>query len=120
MEHLELANRIAKTLYDKKAVDIVVLSVAHLTVIADYMVIATGRSSISVKALANEVEDQLSASHIKPRRSEGHNEGRWIVIDYGSVIVHVFHQEERSYYNLERLWEDGTNRVPQPFAQDDL
>lgn len=118
MTESALARRIADILYDKKARDIVVLEVGHLTILADYLVIATGRSAIQVKALAQEVDDRLAAEGAQLRRKEGHNEGRWIVLDYGSVMVHVFHQEERSFYNLERLWEDGHNRVLLPFDQE--
>lgn len=117
MEHIALAQQIASILYDKKAQDILALNVGHMTVITDTMVIASGRSAIQVKTLADEVDERLAQEGIHPRRSEGHNEGRWIVIDYASVIVHIFHQEERAYYNLERLWEDGSNRLVLPFDQ---
>jgi iojap-like ribosome-associated protein len=119
MDSIALAQQVASILYDKKAQDIVALNVGHMTVIADCMVIATGRSAIQVKTLADEVDEKLSAQGIEPRRMEGHNEGRWIVIDYGFVIVHIFHQEERAFYNLERLWEDGSNRLVLPFNQDE-
>jgi len=119
MDSIALAQRIASILYDKKAQDIIALNVGHMTVITDCMVIASGRSAIQVKALADEVDDQLSKDGIEPRRTEGHNDGRWIVIDYGYVIVHIFHQEERGFYHLERLWEDGSNRLVLPFNQDE-
>jgi len=113
----DLAQQIASILYEKKARDIIALNVGHLTVITDYMVIATGRSAMQVKALADEIDDRLAAQGIDLRRCEGANEGRWVVMDYGSVLVHLFHQEERAYYNLERLWEDGSNRLLLPFDQ---
>jgi ribosome-associated protein len=113
-----LARRIAGILHEKKAQDIMVLEVGHLTVLADYLVIATGRSPLQVKALGEEVDDRLAEAGVVLRRREGQNEGRWIVMDYGAVIVHIFHQEERAFYNLERLWEDGRNRVPLPFDQE--
>ncbi len=113
-----LARKIADILYDKKAKDIVVLKVEHLTVLTDYLVIATGRSAIQVKALAEEVDDRLAEEGVALRRKEGQNEGRWIVMDYATVMVHVFHQEERTFYNLERLWDDGHNRVLLPFQQE--
>lgn len=115
----ELALKLADILYDKKAKDILVLEVGHLTILTDYLVIATGRSAIQVKALAQEVDDRLSQEGIFPRRAEGRNEGRWIVMDYGVVMLHIFHPEERSFYNLERLWEDGHNRVDLKFSQED-
>ncbi|MBO2517442.1 MAG: ribosome silencing factor [Clostridiales bacterium] len=119
MDQDSLALKIAKVLYDKKALDIKVLHVGHLTVITDYMVIASGRSALQVKALADDVEDALAAEGIFPRAKEGTGEGRWIVEDYTSVLVHIFHPEDREFYHLERLWEDGQNLIELPFAQED-
>lgn len=118
MEQLGLAQRIAKILYDKKALDITVLHVGHLTVITDYMVIASGRSSLQVKALADDVDDALAMEGVALRAREGQGEGRWIVLDYGTVLVHIFHPEDRQFYHLERLWEDGSNRIPLPFQEE--
>lgn len=113
----ELINRIATILYDKKAQQINALDVSTLTVITDCMVIASGRSVLQVKTLADEVEDQLSADGIHPARKEGHQDGRWIVLDYGSVLVHIFHMEEREYYRLDKLWEHENNRIALPFEE---
>ncbi len=107
----ELALAVAKTLDDKKAKDIVALGVGHLTVVADYFVVASGNSAIQVRALANEVEEKLAEMGLEVRRREGIQEGRWVVLDYASVLVHIFHTEEREYYAIERLWDDGTNRL---------
>lgn len=115
MEPYQMALRIARVLYDKKAQDITVLDVNHLTVITDYMVIASGRSALQVKSLSDDVDDAMAQDGVPLRAKEGHTEGRWIVLDYGSVLVHIFHPEERQYYHLERLWEDGQNRVELPF-----
>ncbi len=112
----ELALRIAEIMDTKKAEALLALNIAHLTVIADYMVIGSGRSMIQVKAIADAVEETLSAEGAAPVRREGYAEGRWIVLDFGSVIAHVFHEQEREYYHLERLWMDGTNSVPLPTA----
>ncbi len=114
-----LARKIADILYDKKARDIVVLEVSHLTILTEYLVIATGRSAIQVKALAEEVDDRLAEAGIQLRRKEGQNEGRWIVMDYNNVMVHIFHQEERTFYNLERLWDDGQNRMLLPYDSEE-
>jgi ribosome-associated protein len=119
MEQTGLAQRIAKILYDKKALDITVLHVGHLTVITDYMVIASGRSALQVKALADDVDDALAMEGVALRAREGQGEGRWIVLDYGTVLVHIFHPEDRQFYHLERLWEDGSNRVPLPFLEEE-
>lgn len=111
----ELALRIAEVMRDKKAEELLVLEISHLTVIADVMVIGNGRSMAQVKALADAVEEKLhDEMGIDPLRREGYAEGRWIVIDYGTVLVHIFHEQEREYYHLERLWMDGSNSVPLP------
>ncbi|MCL2866609.1 MAG: ribosome silencing factor [Clostridia bacterium] len=115
MEHTQLAKDIASILYDRKAQDILVLNVSGITVLCDIMVIASGRSAQQVKTLSDEVEARLAGQTALPRHIEGYHEGRWIVMDYHSVIVHLFHQEERAFYHLERLWADGSNRVPMPF-----
>ncbi len=110
----ELALRIAELMRDKKAEELIVLDITHLTVIADMMVIGNGRSMTQVKALADTVEEKLGEAGLAPLRREGYAEGRWIVIDYGTVLVHIFHEQEREYYHLERLWMDGSNVVPLP------
>ena len=118
MESTELALRIAQIFYDKKALDITVLRVGHMTVITDYMVIASGRSALQVKSLADDVDDALAVEGVTLRAKEGQGEGRWIVLDYGTVLVHIFHPEDRQFYHLERLWEDGENRVALPFLKE--
>lgn len=118
MQEKELALRIAQVLFDRKAQEILVLSVRHLTVLTDYLVIANGSTVLQTKALKEHVDAALSQLGIQPRRLEGQAEGRWIVMDYGSVIVHIFHPEDRAYYRLERLWQDGQNRQPLPFEED--
>ena len=82
-----------------------------MTVITDYMVIATGRSVPQVKALCEHVEEELAKEDVFARRREGMSEGLWCVLDYGDVMVHVFHEQDREYYQLERLWADGTNEI---------
>lgn len=111
-EPKDLALRIAEILDNKKAMDIQILRVDHLTSITDYFVIASGRSAQAVHTLYEEVTDKLAEEGIAPRRNDGVRESRWIVLDYASVIVHLFHPEERQYYNIERLWMDGSNQLP--------
>ena len=84
----------------------------HLTSIADYFVIASARSTQAVHSLYEDLSDKLNEEGISFRRNDGVRESRWIVLDYASVIVHIFYQEVREHYNLERLWADGTNLVP--------
>ena len=111
MKPKDLAQKIAQVLDKKGAYNITILEVDHLTSITDYFVIASGRSAQSVRALAEDVDEKLMEVGIDPRRREGMNESRWIVLDYASVIVHLFHPDEREYYNIERLWMDGSNQV---------
>ena len=105
----EFARKIAEILENKGATDIQILEVGHMTSITDFFVVASGRNVQSVHTLAEDVEEHLAEEGIEPRRKEGKNGARWIVLDYAHVIVHIFHPEERQYYNIERLWQDGTN-----------
>lgn len=108
MTTLQQAKETAKILSDKKGLDIKVIEISDVSVIADYMVIATGNSSTHVKALADEVEEQLDDMGISVSHIEGYRSNSWILLDYIDIIVHVFSNEAREYYDLERLWEDGT------------
>ncbi len=109
MDPKALANEIAKILDEKGATDIQILEVGHMTSITDFFVVASGRNVQNVSSLAEDLEDGLAEQGVTPRRKEGKNGARWIVLDYAHVIVHIFHPEERQYYNIERLWQDGTN-----------
>ena len=119
MDQREIALLAAKALDDKRGKDITVLKVDEMTVITDYMVIVTGRSVPQVKALADNVEEELAKVDVFAKRCEGYAEGRWCVLDYGDVMVHVFHEQDREYYQLERLWADGTNEVELSFESND-
>ena len=103
---LDLVKKIVKALDDKKGNDIQVIKIEELTIVADYFVIATANSSTHVRALADEVEYQLDEAGIHTDHIEGRATG-WMLLEYPGVIVHVFLEETRNYYNLERLWEDG-------------
>ena len=94
-------------LYNKKAQDILAIHVADKTIIADWFVICSGRSVPQVKALCEEVEEKAETLGLTLRRREGYTEGKWIVLDYGDILVHIFHPDERKYYNMERLWDEG-------------
>jgi len=101
---------ICKFLSDKKAYGIVYIDVESKTSLCDYFIICSGRSATQVKALAENVDEKMEKEHgLTPRRKEGVREGRWAVLDYEDVIVHIFNDEERDFYRLERLWEDGKN-----------
>ena len=100
----DLAHRIVEIASDKKGNDIVMLRTAELTTMADFFVICSGRSDRQVQALAGAIVDELRDDGIRPMGVEGKASSRWVLLDYGSVIVHVFAPEEREYYGLERLW----------------
>lgn len=104
----ELAVTIAKILDSKKARDIKILNINEKTIIADYFVIAMGTSTTQVNSLAGEVEFKLSEEHqLVPSRVEGAGSGSWVLLDYNSVIVHVFNPESREFYKLDKLWSDA-------------
>ena len=100
----ELAHRIVEIASDKKGNDIVMLRTAELTTMADFFVICSGRSDRQVQALAGAIVDELRKEGIRPLGTEGRQSSRWVLLDFGSVIVHVFAPEEREFYGLERLW----------------
>jgi ribosome-associated protein len=103
----EIALKAAKALDEKKAKDIRIIYVNKQTIIADYFVIAAGTSRTQVNALADEVEYKLGLEGIDPTKVEGRGQGTWVLLDYDSVLVHVFNPQSREYYNLEKLWADG-------------
>ena len=107
MESLQLATSIAKVLDTKKAANVKVLKVRDLTVLTDYFVIANGTSTTHVKSLAEEVEFQLEQQGVKALRTEGYDAKNWILLDYGTVIGHVFYPQAREFYDLEHLWADA-------------
>ncbi len=105
----EKLGRILRSLDKHLARDIVAIDVRGISAITDYFVFATGGSTTQVKALSDYVEKDLRDIDVQPERVEGyHNQARWILMDYGNVVLHVFLQEAREFYDLERLWQDGT------------
>ena len=107
MTPFEQAVESAKILSDKKAVNLSVIKIAELSSLGDYMVLATGNNSTHVKALADELEFQLKGMGVPVHHIEGHRSDSWILLDYTDVLVHVFSDEAREYYGLDRLWQDG-------------
>ena len=108
----EIAAIAAKALENKKARDVKVLKTAEQTVLADYFVICNGTSSTHIKALVDEVDKELSEAGEPPIRREGLRSDIWVLMDFGCVIVHVFTDEARKFYNLERLWSDSEELDP--------
>ncbi len=100
----EKLNIIKESCQAKKGIDIKVLDIKDLSSIADYFVIVSGNSVTQVSALADEIEEKMEEQGISLENIDGKNTSRWILLDYGDIIVHVFHKDERDYYNLERLW----------------
>ena len=107
MEPDKIAKKIADVLEDKKAKDIRIVDIKELSTLADYFVLSSGTSVTHIKMLSDEVEKRMEEENVKILHREGYNSARWILIDYGSVVVHIFHEEDRDFYNLERLWSDG-------------
>jgi len=107
----EKALQIAKFLDDKKAVDIKILELKDLTIITDYFVICSADSTTQVKALTEHLEEKMDLEGFKPLHIEGLNYAHWVLLDYGDVIVHIYLEETRHYYDLERLWLDAP-RIP--------
>ena len=103
----EIAEIIVATLDGKKAEDIKLLRTTDVTVLADYFVICTANSTTQIKTMADEVEDVLEARGENPLHREGYRSGGWVLIDFGCVVVHIFMDEARQFYNLERLWADA-------------
>lgn len=106
-EPKDLAVEILNILYSKKGHNLKMLHVTDQTVITDYFVICTGNSNTQIKALADEVDYKTGLLGVKPKSIEGFREAAWIVMDYSSVIVHIFNRESREFYNLEKLWSDS-------------
>lgn len=106
MNELELTKAIAQVLDKKKAIDIKAIHITEYSIVADYFIVASGTSNTHVKSLADDLEFEIKKLGVEPDHIEGRATG-WILLDYGSVIVHVFTPESREYYNLERLWSDA-------------
>ena len=109
MTYQEKAAEIVRILDNKKALNIQAIRVGEVTVLADCFIITSTTNPTHVKALADEVEFQLKEKfNVVPDHMEGYQAADWIVMDYGDVVVHIFHEKAREYYSLEKLWSDGT------------
>lgn len=107
MNSLEIAKSAAVIMDDRKAKDIKVIKIDNISSLGDYFVIATGTSTTQVQSLADAVEMKLKESGTAPHSVEGYRSNGWVLLDYSSVLVHVFTVEARNYYDLDRLWSDG-------------
>lgn len=107
MTNRQLLETAVKAADDKRAEDIVVLNMQGISLISDYFIICHGNSDKQVQAIAKEMKDKATEYGYSVKRMEGFEEARWILLDLGDVVAHIFHRDERSYYNLERLWGDA-------------
>lgn len=99
--------KIVKVLDMKKALDLKVLNVSELTTIADYFIIATGKSNIQVQALCDHLEEEMAKEGYKPINKEGYNTAEWILLCFDGIIVHIFQGETREFFSLEHIWKDA-------------
>jgi ribosome-associated protein len=103
----DVVRRAAEAVLDKKALELRVLYVKEVSDFADFFLICNGQSDRQVQAIARSVEERLAEAGIKPLHSEGIRQGKWVLLDYGDLIVHVFDEERREFYRLDRLWADA-------------
>ena len=106
-KELEMVRLACKAMDEKKAIDIKVIDIHEVSVIADYFVIASGSNLNQVPAMVDNVEEQLGRAGYEPKQVEGTRGSNWILMDYGDLIIHVFDEENRLFYDLERIWRDG-------------
>ena len=107
MNSRELAKIALKGLEDKKACDIKIIDISEVSVMADYFLIASGTNRNQVQAMADNVEEKLKEVDVHPRQIEGYRTANWILMDFNDIIVHIFNEEDRLFYNLEKIWLDG-------------
>lgn len=107
MEAEKIARIAYKILDEKKGVNIRTIDISGLSILADYFIIASGNSKTQVQALADHVEGTLGKEGIHSRQIEGYDAANWVLLDYGSVVVHIFYKEDRMFYDLDRIWKDA-------------
>ena len=112
-------DKLCEVLYDKKAQNILAIRVSEKTVIADWFIIASGRVPQQVKAMCDEIEEKAPGFGLALRRREGYSDGRWVVLDFADILVHLFIPDERRYYNMERLWDEDNSAINYSALRDD-
>lgn len=103
----EMAKLAVAALEDKKASDVKIIDISNVSVIADYFIIASGSNHNQVQAMADNVTEELGKAGYAERQIEGYSTANWILIDYNDIIIHIFNEEDRLFYDLERIWKDG-------------
>lgn len=116
MESLEIAQEVARVIEDKLGKDIVIKDLSGLTIVCDYFVITSAPTRLQTRDIARAVEDRLGQLGLQNKRIQGHREGSWILMDYGVVVVHIFLQSERDFYDLEGLWRNAP-RIDNPISE---
>ena len=117
----QIVEKIRETLDAKKGFDIVSIDISDMTILAECFIVASGATAVHARALADAVyEKRKEEENVLPVRQEGYEQGQWIVMDYGDVMVHIFRQEEREFYNLERLWLQEKNFSVHADSHEDL
>ncbi len=116
----EMTKLAIAALEDKKANDVRVIDIAGVSVIADYFVIASGSNTNQVQAMADSVREALGRAGHEPRQVEGYGSANWILMDYNDIIVHIFSDESRTFYDLERIWRDGKEVSVGEFETEDI
>lgn len=107
MNSKELAKIAYNALDEKKGINITIIDISEISILADYFVIAGGNNENQVKALADSVEEEYAKVNLHPKHIEGYNNANWILMDFNDVIVHIFNEDDRLFYDLERIWRDG-------------
>ena len=108
MNSKELARMACEALEDKKALDVKIIDIEQVSTLADYFIIASGTNRNQVQAMADNVEEMLGRAGYEPKQIEGYQTGNWILMDYRDIVIHVFDEENRLFYDLERIWKDGS------------
>ena len=108
MEAREMAKLAVSMLEDRKASDVKVINIEKISSLADYFIIASGSNRNQVQAMADNVEEALEKEGIRPKSIEGYQTANWILMDYGDIVLHLFDEENRLFYDIERIWRDGT------------
>ncbi len=107
-------------LEDKKAQDVTIIDISNVSVIADYFIIANGTNRNQVQSMADNVEEKLGKAGFTPKQIEGYQTAGWILLDFRDVIVHIFSEEDRAFYDLERIWGDGIKVTKEDLVHEDL
>ena len=108
MTSRELAKLAYDSIDEKKGIDIRIIDISNISVIADYFIIAGGSNQRQIETISDNVEEKLGKAGITPKSIEGNHKSSWILMDYRDVIIHIFNQEDRLFYDLERIWADGS------------